>query len=246
MKKLTLLMAMREEAEPLIDALEFKPVLRPWRDGKSPMQVFRAKHPRFDLSLVLAGVCERNQVDLIGTQPATLATHLAISDLGADLLINAGTAGGFISRGGTIGKVYLAYDRILFHDRRIALPGFDNYGVGSYPTPDTRELARKLGIETGVVSSGNSLDCPPQDFEFMSRQSVVAKEMEAAAIAWVASLHGVPLFVLKSITDLVDSGRPTAEEFLKHLNSARVAVTEKLIRLIDLLPDSTGSGPSHG
>lgn len=39
---------------------------------------------------------------------------------------------------------------------------------------------------------------------FMLEQKVAVKEMEAAAIAWVAALFHIPMFSLKSITDIVD------------------------------------------
>ena len=59
-------------------------------------------------------------------------------------------------------------------------------------------------MQSGLVSSGNSLDYTSQDLAFMQDQKVAVKEMEAAAIAWVAALFGIPMFSLKSITDIVD------------------------------------------
>ena len=38
----------------------------------------------------------------------------------------------------------------------------------------------------------------------MQEQGVAVKEMEAAAIAWVAALFHIPMFSVKSITDIVD------------------------------------------
>lgn len=233
-KRITILMAMQKEAEPLIERLGFKAVAAPWKlAATTPTRLFKARRGKLVLSLVLNGTCATHGVDHIGTQAATLAAQLAISELSPDLLVNAGTAGGFRCRGGEIGKVYLGYDKVFFHDRRIEIPGFDAYGVGAYPTPDTRALASGLGVESGAVSTGNSLDCPPQDLESMNRNGVIAKDMEAAAIAWVASLHGKPLLVLKSITDLVDSGAPTGEEFLRNLHQARERLTDRLIALLD-------------
>ena len=55
-----------------------------------------------------------------------------------------------------------------------------------------------------MVSSGNSLDYTEQDMTFMLSNKVAVKEMEAAAVAWVASLFQTPMFCLKSITDIVD------------------------------------------
>ena len=55
-----------------------------------------------------------------------------------------------------------------------------------------------------MVSSGNSLDYTEQDMAFMSSNKVAVKEMEAAAVAWVAAMFKAPMFCLKSITDIVD------------------------------------------
>ena len=59
-------------------------------------------------------------------------------------------------------------------------------------------------MQAGVVSSGNSLDYTTEDFAAMSRTETAIKEMEAAAIAWVADMFGTPMFCLKSVTDIVD------------------------------------------
>lgn len=228
-RKLTILMAMQEEAETLIEALDFREVSSPWRHPASPARLFRTTLSGLDLSLVLNGSCDRHGVELIGTQPATLAAHLALTELAPALLINAGTAGGFLARGGSIGQVYLGYDRILFHDRRIELPKYGDYGLGAYSTPDVRGLADRLGLAVGVISSGNSLDCPEWDQATLDRHAVVAKDMEAAAIAWVASLHACPLLTMKSITDLVDSGAPTGDEFMRNLGQARAKLTQAVL-----------------
>lgn len=59
-------------------------------------------------------------------------------------------------------------------------------------------------VQAGLVSSGGSLDYTEQDMAFMVKQKVAVKEMEAAAVAWVAALFQTPMFSIKSITDIVD------------------------------------------
>lgn len=70
-------------------------------------------------------------VDNVGTVPAALATYVALLKLNndVDLLINAGTAGGFQRKGARIGDVFLT-TAVSHHDRRIAIPGFTSYGIG--------------------------------------------------------------------------------------------------------------------
>ena len=61
------------------------------------------------------------------------------------------------------------------------------------------------------------------------------KEMEAAGIAWVAEFSKVPFFALKVITDIVDGGRPTHEEFLANLGIAAVKLQEKLPLVVEFV-----------
>ena len=51
-----------------------------------------------DVTLVTLGKCKSTEVDNVGTVPAALATYLTLQAIQPDLLINAGTAGGFISQ----------------------------------------------------------------------------------------------------------------------------------------------------
>lgn len=60
--------------------------------------------------------------------------------------------------GAEIGDIFISTAKV-HHDRRIPIPGFDAYGVGSVPSvPTPRLLASMPSLKTGVVSTGNSLD----------------------------------------------------------------------------------------
>lgn len=52
----------------------------------------------------------------------------------------------------------------------------------------------------------------------------VLQEMEAGAIAWVADLWKVPMFCIKSITDMVDTDSPSVQEFQDNLAAASKAL----------------------
>jgi nucleoside phosphorylase len=168
------------------------------------------------VSVAVNGIDPRFDVESIATQPAVTTTLHAIEHVAPTLVISAGTAGGFEARGGAIGSVYLA-DRVVFHDRRIAIPGWDAYGDGDYPVLDLSALAQQLGFGLGTVSTGNALDAPPVDVDRMHASKAVAKEMEAAAVAWVCERMGVAFAALKVITDLVDHPEPAADQFTRNL-----------------------------
>jgi 5'-methylthioadenosine nucleosidase len=74
-----------------------------------------------------------------------------------DLVINAGTAGGFKAKGAAIGDVFVS-SRTLNHDRRIPLPGFQEFGIGCHDAYPTVKLRAALGYKHGAVTTSNSLD----------------------------------------------------------------------------------------
>ena len=221
--------AMRAEAGPIADALGLdRPAER--------------LHPNFPATLTvdgtgsvgmaLVGADARFDVDSIGTQPAVTTTLHAIERFAPDLVISAGAAGGFESSGGHVGQVILA-DRCVYHDRRIAIPGWDDYGVGDYPVADLGLPLDELGIESGTVSTGNALDAPAEDLAAMATTGARAKEMEAAAVGWVCERMDVPFTALKAITDLVDHHEETAEQFDRNLATAIDRLATALADVVD-------------
>jgi len=179
-------------------------------------------------------------VDNVGTVPAALATYLALHKLkdSVDLLINAGTSGGFRRKGAAIGDVFLT-TAVSNHDRRIAIPGFDSYGVGllENSSSDTilspESLASQLGFKTGIVSTGNSLDKTQECEKNMLANDASVKDMEAAAIAWSCALLQKPFLGVKVVTDIVDGDFPSQEEFLANLSTAAKSLQEALPRVLD-------------
>lgn len=77
----------------------------------------------------------------MGTSPAVLAAHIAIQKLRPDLVINAGTAGGFQAKGGSVGDVYVS-TCLRHHDRRIPIPGFEAYGRGEHDALEVPKLVK--------------------------------------------------------------------------------------------------------
>lgn len=232
-ENLLLLITMAEEARPVIEALSLKETAKP--DPMLPMRAYAGQHGTMSITLVTNGADPRYGVDNAGTQAATLAAYLGIGSVRPDLVINAGTAGGFSERGGAIGKVYLAEGSFVFHDRRIPMGGYERFGEGQYPAVDLREAAKALHLATGVVSTGNSFDMTQTDRRIMDGYGAVAKEMEAAAMAQVAWMMGVPFTAIKAITDIVDIPSATEDQFTANFDTAVFAMTRKLVALIDFL-----------
>lgn len=225
--------AMYGEAKSLIDAYDLKEV-----EGffaPCPPRLFRGEVNGKEVDVVLNGLDERG-LDLVGCEAATLTAQLILSQLKPDILINAGTCGAFIANGSAIGDVYLSHEYINFHDRRI---GFDDEwykaGVGFYPCWDATQMAADLGFKLGHVTTGSSLDMAPIDLEYIQKNKGELKEMEAAAIAFVAQIYKTPLLCIKSVTDLVDGGRATEEEFRENLGTASEKLREAVLAVVNYL-----------
>jgi adenosylhomocysteine nucleosidase/5'-methylthioadenosine nucleosidase len=226
-----ILMAMRDEAAPIVEEgrfIEAHGVLHP----RLPMRLFRGNVGQLDVSLVIAGVDNRHGVDNVGSEPAALMAFDAIDRLKPDLVISAGTAGGLSAQGADIGTVYLSQDHFVFHDRHVPLPGLRESAVGRYPAMNVSSMARELALPTGVISTGSSLEKAEKELEQLRATGAVAKEMEAAGIAWVAMLMGKPMLAVKAITNLVDQENQSEVEFTKNFAVAAQALRRELFRVL--------------
>lgn len=231
MKKICFIIAMQAEARPLIDHFGLQPVDNCF--APLPQRAYQTRYGEYEITLVQNGTDPETGLDHIGCEAATLTTQLAVSTFRPDLIVNAGTAGAFGSKGAQIGDIYLSRRHVVFHDRRISIGQWAKMGQGYYPCLDTDALAEKSGYKQGVCTTGSSLDLPEIDLAEMEKTGGEVKDMEAAAIAWVAQLYEIPLLCVKSITDLVDSECPTAEAFNANLHRAAERLRDACFTLVD-------------
>jgi nucleoside phosphorylase len=97
-----------------------------------------------------------------------------------------------------------------------------------WPATPAPRLAAAIGAKPGIVSTGNSLDFTPAELDFLRRERVSAKDMEATAIAQVCVQCGVPFVAVKAVTDLVDHPEPVQEAFLRNLRMVSALLAERL------------------
>ena len=241
-RRVAVIMAMGAEAKPLLDAVGAEPADTPAWAAALPCQLYSSFEHGLELVVAVNGIDPFTAVDCIGTQAASLTTQVAISAHAPDLIVSAGTAGGYRRHGAEVGDVYLAWPVLVHHDRRIALEGFDAQGRGEHPVADLRPIAAELGIRSGIVSTGDSLDSSPTDSEWIAASGAQVKEMEAAAVAWVARLNEVPVTALKVITDLVDDPIDTPEQFIANLASAVLTLRDASVALLHKLGAAAAAG----
>lgn len=213
--------AMEAEATPFVEHLELT-LQEDFFPPEAPFLAYSGMHREVTVTVVTNGkdsVYDTTACN-VGTMSASMATFLALQKVSPDILINAGTAGGFQRKGAAIGDVFLT-TAVAFHDRRIPIPGYDTYGVGKLETAfDPAKMAAAHNWKTGICTTGNSLDKTAECDERMLANDATVKDMEAASIAWSAALHKTPFLGVKVVTDIVDGDIPTQDEFLENLATA--------------------------
>lgn len=226
-KRIALIMAMQDEAIPIIEHFGLVSI-----DDIYPLKIFG----NADKSLIVSlnGKSEKHEVDNIGTQAATLNTYIVINNFNPDLIINCGTSGGFSTKNTKIGDVFIAKDKVIFHDRRISIPGgYSEYGVGKHKVINSALIAKKFKLKQGLISTGDSFDLSDIDLKIMTKYNVDIKEMEAAAVAWVCSLYNIDFTAIKSVTDFVDQPETTSDLFLQNMNLASNNLKNKIVEIIE-------------
>lgn len=230
--KICYIVAMQAEAQPFVDRYAMHEVADYF--APLPCRLYEAQVNGHQLCLVLNG--QQHGSDLVGCEPATLATISALQRLQPDLVVNSGTCGAFRADGADIADVYIGHTA-MFHDRRV--PGDDAWGtqsIGNYAAwSRSRELADALGMKMGKVTTGSSLDLQPCDLEVMRANGGQLKDMEGAAVGFVCSLLGTPVVYVKSVTDLCDGGAATYDEFSRNLSRACQALNQANQRIIEWL-----------
>ncbi|KAJ4716716.1 5'-methylthioadenosine/S-adenosylhomocysteine nucleosidase [Melia azedarach] len=231
---IAIIIAMQTEALPLVNRFELKEDEESVFPEGVPWIRYHGTYKDLQINIIWPGKDATLGVDSVGTVSASLATYATIQALKPDLIINAGTAGGFKSKGASIGDVFLISD-VAFHDRRIPIPVFDLYGVGLRPAFSTPNLLKELNLKVGKLSTGDSLDMSPQDETSIIANDAAVKDMEGAAVAYVANLLKVPAIFVKAVTDIVDGDKPTAEEFMQNLVAVTAALDQAVTQVLHFI-----------
>ncbi|XP_028765665.1 5'-methylthioadenosine/S-adenosylhomocysteine nucleosidase 1 [Neltuma alba] len=228
------IIAMQSEALPVVNRFQLTEDTNSLFPQGVPWVCYSGTYKNLNINLIWPGKDPTLGVDSVGTVSSSLVTYAAIQALKPDLIINAGTAGGFKAKGASIGDVFIISD-CAFHDRRIPIPVFDLFGVGSRKAFETPKLVKELNLKVGKLSTGDSLDMTQQDEAGIIANDATVKDMEGAAIAYVADLLKVPAIFVKAVTDLVDGEKPTAEEFLQNLAAVTAALDEAVDKVINFI-----------
>lgn len=198
-----------------LDALRERLHLDPHPKIYGPTKVWLGRHGEQPVALALAG---------LGKVNAAAAATLLMALLKADVLVFAGVAGGLNPALG-VGAVLLG-ERLAIHDYGLLAAGrFTPTASGVIPigaarlseavrAPDAvvarlsalREVvASQLDapVALGSIITGDYfLNCAQTRGELRATFGADAIDMESGAVAQVASAWGVPLYVIRTLSDL--------------------------------------------
>ena len=319
-KTVVIVMAMKAEAQPFIDHLDLQKDADRFHKGLRAECYSGTYKGETKVHLVLNGQCHKYGVDIVGTVGGAVTTFAAVQALSPDLVINAGTCGGFRAMGGEVGSIYLCTS-FLNHDRWVlapveasadlitlrsssamtpllptrasdhaqtfppdlvqedsdprlrrlwrgraqhfrSQPGAPCPGGRAERRGEHRELARHdeggrglhqeaqgdvQGHGRWVLTPFISQCRPALDFRWSPSMIAMADPppsppppnalLTGAAVAYMCDQLSVPMFALKSVTDIVDGEHPTPEEFLKNLGTAAKSLQQALPKVLSFIAE---------
>jgi adenosylhomocysteine nucleosidase len=181
----------------------------------------------------------------IGKVNAALGTALLIEKFNPDVIINTGSAGGFL-KDLNVGDVVISTE-VRHHDVDVTIFGYE-YGqvprMPAYFAPDDKlvsvaaKSAEKInGIQVvkGLIASGDSFMNDPERVEFIRTKlpDLYAAEMEAAAIAQVAYQFEIPFVIVRSLSDI--AGKESNISFDQFLETAAKNSAELILLMLEEL-----------
>lgn len=193
--------AMDKEAEPLINAMKIE------RDiiycGK---RLITGELYGERIGAVICGVGKVN---------AACGTQIALDELGANVIINAGVAGG-LNRSVNIGEIYavsaaVQYDFDLTQLNRTKIGTLDGFEENYLPLAGGNYPLKKL-------ATGDRFNDSENDYKLLTEVlNADIRDMEGGAIAQVCINSGVPCYAFKIISDVAGNGS-TTEQYIKNLS----------------------------
>ena len=194
--------AMDKEAQPVLNAINIE------RDitycGK---RLVTGKLSGESIGIVICGVGKVN---------AACGTQIAIDELGADVIINVGVAGG-LNGGVKVGKIY-AISNVVQYDFDLSQLNGTKIGTLDECSENYLPLALSDGYPTKKLATGDRFNDSKQDYRLLTEvRHADVRDMECGAIAQVCMHANVPCYSYKIISDLAGSGS-TTDQYLKNLS----------------------------
>ena len=178
----------------------------------------------------------------IGKVAAALATALLIQHFKPDAIINTGSAGGFDPEL-NVGDVVISTE-VRHHDVDVTAFGYEMGQVPQMPAAfsahpalvDAAEQSiQELGYcqtKKGLIATGDSFICDPARIAVIRQHfpTMLAVEMEGAAIAQVCHMLSTPFVVIRSLSDIAGKESPQSfEAYLEVASKNSSAMVQQLL-----------------
>lgn len=214
--KIAILGAMDEEVKLIKESLEDLQ-----QETYSHLVFYTGKLHSHEIVLVKCG---------IGKVAAAVATTMIIEKFDPDYVVNTGSAGGF-DKELNIGDIVIS-DVVTHHDVDLTVFGYvpgqcagmpENYVCNEQLIEAAEKSASQIDgvkVKKGLVCSGDSF-VGSDELAAATLQkfpSMMAVEMEGAAIAQTAYLMGIPFLVIRSLSDI--AGKTSTVSFQAYLEKA--------------------------
>jgi adenosylhomocysteine nucleosidase len=181
----------------------------------------------------------------IGKVAATIGTTMLLDQYAPDVVINTGSAGGF-DPSLNLGDVVVSTE-VRHHDADVTAFGYEMGQMASQPAAfisdeglvQTAEkaIAMKGDIHSvrGLICTGDAFVCSDEKKQYIRKYfpTVIAVEMEAAAIAQTCHQFNTPFVVVRAISDVADKESPMS--FDEFLPLAAKSSSEMVINMVEIL-----------
>ena len=180
----------------------------------------------------------------IGKVNVAIATTLLFEHYNIDYVINTGSAGG-LHEEANIGDVVISTGT-LYHD--VDVTGF-NYAYGQVPgmpaiyesnvslVKKVESILDKIGKNywLGTIGTGDSFINRLDQMELIKKNcpSVIAIEMEAAAVAQVCHHYEKPFIIVRALSDI--AGKESHSSFNEFLTVAAKESSEMVSELVSMI-----------
>jgi len=189
----------------------------------------------------------------VGKANAAMATTILAERYQPNLVINTGSAGGF-SETLEVGDIVISTE-VVYHD--VDATAF-NYEYGQVPgmpasfvsDPElvewTEEAVKPLDVNSakGLIATADTFMSDPARVAFAREKfpSMIAAEMEAAAIAQVCWQYNLPFVVIRALSDI--AGKESAVSFDEFLGQAADNAATLIMNLLTRINASAKSSHS--
>lgn len=180
----------------------------------------------------------------IGKVNAAMGATIMHENFSPEYVINTGSAGGF-AKELDVGDIIIS-NKVVHHD--VDVTAFD-YEYGQVPgmppmffadstLVDIAEtVAQELKIQslTGIIATGDTFMEDPNRVTFVRDKfpTMLAVEMEAAAIAQVCYQYEKPFIIIRSLSDI--AGKESSQSFDSYLKTAAKNAAMIIIKMVEAM-----------